>query len=246
MNHKIITYLQVHLYELKYNLIIFLFTFFYLFLICYFFSDQLIFLFSKKLIQSSMLKYFIFTNITEMFMTNLLITFIISFFLSFQLFLMQFWFFISNGLFKYENLKIIKFYIIFIIFNIFIINIILIKIIPNIWFFFIKNTFSNTYLFNIYFEPKLSNYFNFIFFSFIYIYILFFYFFLLIYILFNKIFDIKTIINLRKIFYLKFLILATCVAPPDIISQLILTFCFIFLFELYIYIYLFLCRYFFI
>ena len=238
------TNLQIHLQEFKHHLIIFLLTFIYLFFICYYFSDQLIFLFSKKLVQSSLLKYFIFTNITEIIQTNIFIALIISLFISLQLLLIQFWLFISNGLFKYENLNIIKFYIFFTIFNFFIINVILIKIIPFLWFFFINYTFSNEYLFNIYFEPKLNNYFNFIFYTFIYIYLLFFYFFLLFYIILNQIFKIHVIINLRKIFYLKFLIIATIISPPDIFSQLIITLFFIIFFELYIYIYLFIKKYF--
>ncbi len=238
------TNLQIHLQEFKHHFIIFLLTFIYLFFICYYFSDQLIFLFSKKLVQSNLLKYFIFTNITEIIQTNISIAFIISLFISLQLLLIQFWLFILNGLFKYENLNIIKFYIFFTIFNFLIINIILIKIIPYLWFFFINYTFSNEYLFNIYFEPKLNNYFNFIFYTFIYIYLLFFYFFLLFYIILNQIFKIYVIINLRKIFYLKFLIIATIISPPDILSQLIIALFFIIFFELYIYIYLFIKKYF--
>ncbi len=64
---KIKNYLQLHLLELKYNLIIFLITFLYLFSISYYFSNQLIFLFINILTNHNILKYFIFTNITELF-----------------------------------------------------------------------------------------------------------------------------------------------------------------------------------
>lgn len=238
------TNFQIHLQEFKHHFIIFLLTFIYLFFICYYFADQLIFLFSKKLIQSNLLKYFIFTNITEIIQTNIFIALMISLFISLQLLFIQIWLFISNGLFKYENLNIIKFFFFFIIFNFLIINVILIKIIPYLWFFFINYTFSNEYLFNIYFEPKINNYFNFIFYTFIYIYLLFFYFFLLFYIILNQKFKINIIINLRKIFYFKFLIIATIISPPDILSQLIITLFFIIFFELYIFFYLFIKKYF--
>lgn len=238
------TNFQIHLQEFKHHFIIFLLTFIYLFFICYYFADQLIFSFSKKLIQSNLLKYFIFTNITEIIQTNIFIALIISLFISLQLLFIQFWLFISNGLFKYENLNIIKFFCFFTIFNSLIINVILIKIIPYLWFFFINYTFSNEYLFNIYFEPKINNYFNFIFYTFIYIYLLFFYFFLLFYIILNQKFKIDIIINLRKIFYFKFLIIATIISPPDILSQFIITLFFIIFFELYIYLYLFIKKYF--
>jgi len=243
-NNKITTYLQLHLFELKYNFFILLITFFYLFIVSYYFSNQLIYLFINILINKDLLKYFIFTNITEIFITNIFISFFVSFFLIFQLSMIQSWFFFSSGLFKYENFRIVKIYLIFLIFNFFIISIILIKIIPNIWYFFLNINFSNKYLFNIYFEPKLNNYFNFIFSSFIYIFFIFIYFFLLFLIIFNNIFKIKTIINLRKFFFLKFIIISAIISPPDFINQLLLFFLFIILFEIFIYIYIFLYKYF--
>ncbi len=192
-----------------------------------------------------MLKYFIFTSITEMFITNINISLYISIFISIQLLIIQFWFFISLGLYKDENYKIIKIYFLFILLNFLIIFFILIKIIPNIWFFFINNEFTNKYLFNIYFEPKFNNYFNFIFSSFIYIYSIFIYFYIFIYFIFYKIFKIKTIINLRKYFYLKFIIISILISPPEILNQLIILFFFIGIFEIYIFLFIYLNRYFF-
>lgn len=244
-NNKIITYLELHLFELKCNFFIFLITFFYLFSICFYFSNQLIYLFVKILIKSNMLKYFIFTNITEMLLTSINISIFISLFIAIQLLIIQFWFFISSGLYQYENYKIMKFYILFIIFNIFIISIILIKMIPNIWFFFINNEFSNKYLFNIYFEPQFNNYFYFLFSSSFYIYVIFVYFFILFFIIFNTFFKIKTIINLRKFFYFKFLLISILISPPDFINQLIILLIFFIIFEVFIFIYIYLYRYFF-
>jgi sec-independent protein translocase protein TatC len=244
-NNKITTYLQLHLFELKYNFFILLITFFYLFIVSYYFSNQLIYLLINILINKDLLKYFIFTNITEIFITNIFISTFVSLFIIFQLSLIQSWIFFSSGLFKYENFKIIKIYIFFVIFNFFIVSIILIKIIPNIWYFFLNINFSNKYLFNIYFEPKLNNYFNFIFSSFIYMFLIFIYFFILFYIIFNNIFNIKTIINLRKFFFLKFIIISALISPPDFINQLLIFFIFLILFEIFIYLYILLNKYFF-
>lgn len=246
-NTKIKNYLQLHLFELKYNFIIFSITFFYLFFVSYYFSNQLIYIFINIFKNSDFLKYFIFTNITELFITNIIISIFISTFISTQLLIIQFWFFLSSGLFKFENLKFIKFYIIFVLLNFIIINIILIKIIPNIFFFFINinESFSNKYLFNIYFEPNFNNYFNFIFISYIYIYLVFIYFFILFYIIFNKIFNIKILINLRKFFYLKFILISSIISPPDLLNQLFIILLFIIFFEISIFMYLYLYRYFF-
>lgn len=246
-NTKIKNYLQLHLFELKYNFIIFLITFLYLFFVSYYFSNQLIYLFINILTNNNILKYFIFTNITELFITNIIISVFISAFISIQLLLIQLWFFLSSGLFKFENFKFIKLYILFLILNFIIIFIILMKFIPNILLFFINinKNFSNKYLFNIYFEPNFNNYFNFIFITYIYIYLIFIYFFILFYIIFNKIFNIKILINLRKFFYLKFILISNIVSLPDFLNQIFIIILFIFFFEISIFIYLYLYRYFF-
>ena len=175
--NKIITYLHLHLYELKYNFFIILISFFYLFIISYYFSDQLIYLFINNLRNKNMLKYFIFTNITEIFNTNVLIAFFISICITIQLIILLVWFFLLKGLYKFENFVFIKFYVLYLIFNFCIINLIFTVIIPNIWNFFLNLNFSNLYILTIYFEPKINMYFNFIFSSFIYLFLIFIYFF---------------------------------------------------------------------
>nr|AEP41273.1 SecY [Phytophthora nicotianae] len=241
--NKIITYLQLHLFELKYNFIILLITFFYLFLISYYFSDQLIYLLVTNLLNKNMLKYFIFTNITEIFITNLLIAIFISIFITIQLSILLTWFFLSKGLYKFENFIFIKFYIFFIIFNFFIINSIFTNIIPHIWNFLLNLNFSNFYILTIYFEPKINNYFDFIFSSFIYIFIIFIYFFFLFFLIFNNYFKLKNIINLRKFFYLKIILLSALITPPDIFNFLFIYLFFILIFEIFIYILIYLNKY---
>nr|AFQ02400.1 SecY [Phytophthora irrigata]AFQ02401.1 SecY [Phytophthora irrigata] len=241
--NKIKTYLQLHLFELKYNLIIICITFLYLFIISYYFSDQLIYLLVNNLINKNMLKYLIFTNITEIFITNIFISTFISLFITFQLSIILIWIFLSTGLYKFENFIFIKFYILFFFFNFFIINNIFTNIIPYIWNFLLNLNFSNLYILTIYFEPKINNYFNFIFSSFIYIFSILMYFFLLFFLLFNNIFKIQMIINLRKFFYLKIIILTALITPPDFINFLIIYFFFIFIFEIFIIFSLYLNKY---
>ena len=147
--NKIINYLQLHLLELKYNFFILFITFFYLFIISYFFSDQLIFLLVNNLLNKNMLKYFIFTNITEIFITNIFIASFVSIFITIQSSILLIWFFISKGLYKFENFIFIKFYFIFIIFNFIIINFIFTNIIPNIWYFLLNINFSNLYILHV-------------------------------------------------------------------------------------------------
>nr|AEP41235.1 SecY [Phytophthora kernoviae]AEP41236.1 SecY [Phytophthora kernoviae]AEP41237.1 SecY [Phytophthora kernoviae]AEP41238.1 SecY [Phytophthora kernoviae]UXG56209.1 SecY-independent transporter protein [Phytophthora kernoviae] len=241
--NKIVTYLQLHLFELKYNFFILFFTFFYLFIISYYFSDQLIFLLVNTLLNKNMLKYFIFTNITEIFITNIFISSFISVFITIQLSILLIWFFLSTGLYKLENFTFLKFYLIFNLFNIIIIYNIFTYIIPHIWTFLLNINFSNLYILTIYFEPKINNYFYFIFSSFIYIFLIFIYFFILFYIIFNNIIKIKVIINLRKFFYLKIMLLSILITPPDFINFIIIYLLFIFFFEIFIYISIYLNKY---
>nr|AEP41332.1 SecY [Phytophthora sulawesiensis] len=241
--NKIITYLQLHLFELKYNFFIILITFFYLFIISYYFSDQLIYLLVNNLLNKNMLKYFIFTNITEIFITNIFISTFISTFISIQLSILLIWFFLAKGLYKFENFIFIKFYFLFIFFNLFIINFIFVNIIPHIWNFLLNLNFSNLYILTIYFEPKINNYFDFIFSSFIYIFIIFIYFFFLFFLIFNNILKIKIIINLRKFFYLKIILLSALITPPDMFNFLFIYFLFIFIFEIFIYISIYINKY---
>nr|AFQ02388.1 SecY [Phytophthora gallica]AFQ02389.1 SecY [Phytophthora gallica] len=241
--NKIVTYLQLHLFELKYNCLILFITFAYLFIVSYYFSDQLIYLLVTNLLNKNMLKYFIFTNITEIFITNIFISSFISIFISIQLSILLIWFFLSTGLYQFENFIFIKFYLIFIIFNIIIIYFIFTNIIPHIWNFLLNINFSNLYILTIYFEPKINNYFNFIFSSFIYFFIIFIYFFILFYLIFNNIFKIQMIINFRKFFYLKIIFLSLLITPPDFINFIIIFLFFIFFFEIFIYISIYLNKY---
>ena len=121
MKKSIIIYLQLHFLELKLNFFVSLITFIYLFLICYNFSDQLIYLIIKTLLKLKILKYFIFNNIIDLFLTNFLISFFSTILIFIPFFILQLWFFFSSGLFKNENIKILKIFFIFFFFSLIII-----------------------------------------------------------------------------------------------------------------------------
>jgi Sec-independent protein secretion pathway component TatC len=240
------TFLQLHYIELKYNIIVSIITFFYLFFICCSFSNQLIFLFIKIILKYNFFNYFIFTNILDFFFINIIISFIISFFIFIFILIIQYWFYIASGLFKYENLYFIKNYLFLLLFSFKINFLILFNILPNILFFFINyNKQIENNLFNMFFEPNIQNFLTFIFLYYICIYIIFIYFYILINIIFYKIIKINIFINLRKIFYLKFIIITNIILPTDFLNQLFFVLLFIIFYEILIFIYLFLYRYFF-
>lgn len=238
-------FLQIHLYELKINILITCLSFLLFFLTSYCFFNQLIYLLIKIFINKYILKYFIFTNITEMFSTNILISIYVSSFFIMPLLFFQYWLFILKGCFQSENFIIFKIYISYIILNFINLFIILFKIIPYIWYYFINiNNNTNNFLFAIYFEPNIYNYISFVFSTFFFIYFIFIYISVFIYISISHFSNITQIIRLRKFFYLKFIIISIIISPPDFYNQIIILFLFLFLFELFIFIFIFLMKYF--
>ena len=176
--------------------------------------------------------YFIFTDLTEIFTTYLELCY----FVTNQFFLIKLIYhliiFISPGLYKFEykkltNLILLNFFffgIFFLILN----NILL----PLCWNFFLSFKDTTMYSVNFFFEAKINEFINF--------YLKFYKFCLLCSSIFVFIYvgleflkiNNNVFIKLRKNLYFSFLILATVLTPPDIISQLFFFLIFIFFFEL--------------
>ena len=230
------THFKKHLYDLKYHLILFGLIFFFLFTICYFYCNELIYILIKPLLSLKDSNYFIFTDITEIFFIKILLSFVISTIVTLIYNIIQFWFFFSPGLYKQENIKIIKGISFYIIYLLFIINFIYTYFIPNAWNFFI--TFDNNpfpFLYNIYLEPRIYDYIIF-FIQMLLLTIFLFQYPFILFLLF-KIIKIENIIKYRNFFYLKIIIICSLITPPDLWSQIITSLIFIFFMELFILIY---------
>jgi sec-independent protein translocase protein TatC len=108
-------------------------------------------------------------------------------------------------------------------------------ILPYVWAFFSGfQTSQNSESINIFFEAQITEYFNF-YITMYYINVSIGQVFVFILLLMNFIDNkIKFVSNTRKVFYSIFLILATIITPPDIISQIIISLCFSFIYELII------------
>nr|YP_008475364.1 Sec-independent transporter protein [Achlya hypogyna]AGS55472.1 Sec-independent transporter protein [Achlya hypogyna] len=230
-----ISYFKLHIIELKYNLIIFSFSFFFCFLICSFFTDQIIYIFIQPLLNLAKIKYFIYTEITDIFLLNFYLSIFVTSLIIIPFLFIQCWFFFLQGLNKIENLKILYFYIIFLIKNIIFIYIIFIKIIPNFWIYFYNINFLHNYIFNIYLEPKLYDYFLFIFTFFIYIYIIFICPFILYFLLINNILNINFLFKNKNIIYFFIFCIIYIIIPVEIINQIIYFLTIICLIEIFIF-----------
>lgn len=157
------TYLQLHIYEFQIHFLIFFFSFIYLFSISYLFSDQIFFFLIIKFFKTIPVKYFIFTNFIDKILTDIYISTFLSILILIPILFLQFFFFIKNGLSKYENYCFLRVFFYFFISNSLLIYISFKKILPFVWIFFTKNTTINIYIYNIYFEPNIKDFFFFCF-----------------------------------------------------------------------------------
>lgn len=231
-------YFLKHLKDLQLHFILYLLLFISIFFISYIYSDQWIYILIKPLISLKNSNYLIFTDITEIFIIKIIISLFISILFSTLCGFFQLWFFLSSGLYKNENIKIIYTLLIFIIILLLSIYFIYFFLIPNVWKFFIEFEKTNyPFLYQIYLEPKLYNYIIFLIKILFLTILLFQYPFLILILLLFKIINIKYIIKFRKFFYLKILIISSLIAPPDIWSQIIIFIILVFLIEFVILLY---------
>lgn len=222
--------------ELKNRIFLLIITWLITVIICYLYKEILLFLLIKANSELYNLKsfYFISTGLTDVFKVYLRLSYFLSTQFLILIFFYHFIIFIAPALFYYEY-KIIKIFIfnfcLFFCISIFSINYF---IIPNIWNFFFSFQNNNLLNINIFFEAKISDYLNFyinVYYTTVAVNYIFFIVLILLNFVQNKIiFVLKT----RKIFYFVFLIIATLVTPPDVISQVFLVLYFILIFELLI------------
>lgn len=229
------TYFLKHVKDLKLHFLLFIYLFILLFSVSYFYSDQWIYILIKPLISLKKSNYFIFTDMVEIFSLKIYLSIIISITLSIVCFFFQIWFFLAPGLYKKENKFIIKILVFYNIFLLCTIYLIFLYLIPYAWNFFLGfETTEHPFLFNIYLEPKIYNYILFIIRILLLTSILFQYPLFIFLLLLVKVIEINQITKFRKLFYVKILIIASLIAPPDIWSQIIIFVFFTIIIEIFI------------
>ena len=223
--------------EIKNRLFLIVLSWIFATIICYTYKNFLLF-FSVNSI--NILKnvhqqnYFIFTDVGEIFYVYINIIFFISNQISLILFLYHLLIFLSLGLYKTE---LNKFKLIFksFIFVWFLSTVFFYKyLVPTSWKFFLNFQQIETVCqpISLLFEAKLFDFLNYFkkfynlcFFSCQFLLITMF---LLRYFMDKK----KQTKSFRKIFYLTFLLFSTIITPPDMLSQLLITFYLIFIYEI--------------
>jgi sec-independent protein translocase protein TatC len=216
--------------ELRNRIILIIINWVFTIICCYSYKETLLYLVININKLNKYLLYFISTNITEIFITYLKISYffsnqIIIFYIFYHIFI-----FLSPAFYlsEYKKIKNILFIItIFYCLSLLFFYYLLLPLSLN---FFLKFQTLNNQVIKIYFEGKIIEYLNF----YIYMYficIMFFQSFVYIYIyLINK--NIIDFVKFRKSSYFIFYFFSTLLTPPDLFSQLIMGLIFVILLEI--------------
>lgn len=231
--------MYIYFLELKTRFILLFTTWLSTILVGYHYKEILLFLFlDSDLFNSFDMNfpcYFIFTDVFEIFSAYIQLVLFISFQIFILYFLYHFFVFLCPGLFflEYYYFNYILKLIIFIWFlSVFLSKYILI---PLTWNFFLS--FQNLSSVTLHFEAKLNEYLIF-YISFYYLCIFYCQTFTFLFFFFNFMNkNLLTIKKFRKVYYYFFVLFSTLVSPPDIISQLLISFILIFLYEFFVFIF---------
>lgn len=228
--------LKDHFKELR-NKVIFCLTFFFIsFVTCYFFSQEIYqFLLQPFLEVSQKIpnRRLIYTNPTEAFFTYVKLSFYSALFLSFPIFLSQFYFFIAPGLYKNEkkNILLILFFCPFL----FLSGALLVYyfILPLALQFFVGFEVQDSLLsLPIHLETKISEYLNLVIKLLFGFGIAFQLPIILIFLIKVGLLSHEDLRSKRRFWILAIFIIAAILTPPDILSQLSLAILMIILFEI--------------
>lgn len=213
--------------EVKYRCVFILISFLSCFCVAYYYSIEFLVILTNpllaKALNGSSYNTFIFTNVSDVFMTNLDIALLFGTLSAFFMSLINLYLFLIPGLYGFEKRKLKAFLNAFCFFFV-IINCLCFHIfIPTIWAFFLGFEVSaQTSSFELNFEGRINEYISLLthlllVFNILLQIPLVLYFSLIV---FEK--PLKFFKKIRKILYFGILVLAGCFSPPDIYSMLFL------------------------
>lgn len=225
--------------EIESRFIILFLTWLYCFNICYHYKGKILLIIISSntfLFEASNQPYFIYTNITEIFYMYLEIIIFISNQITVIVLLYQIIMFLSLGLYYFEVTKLNLIFQILFMSWVFCFIILLKILIPFSWKFLLnfQKNLVNTQSIPFFFEAKLSEYLQY-YINLYQISLISCLFITIIVFVLNEL-DNKLKKTLRKLFYLIVIFFSTFITPPDILSQVLISFILIFIYELLIFI----------
>lgn len=234
-----------HLTELRIRVLYCIFSIFLTFISCYYYSEQIFYLLAKPLMDEVQntgelsdlgKRYFIYTDVTEAFITYIKVSLFTSVYICFPVIMYQMWIFLVPGLYKYERKKLGIFCLLsFLLFSLGGL-IAYFLIFPVAWKFFLSFELANhSHALAIQLQPKINEYIILV------IKILFLFglcFQFPIYLILLTHMNLITptwFIKKRNISCVISFIVAAMLSPPDIISQIILVIPLLLFYELAIF-----------
>jgi len=232
-NNSLYSNFSYHFFEFKLRLRYVILSVILSFLTCYYYYFEIIYIFTKPFLKYE--KSFIFTDLTEAFYTSIQISYFFSLYLVVVLLVYQIWRFFIPSKFKNErkNVNFLFFFIIIIL--ILSVMFVYIIVLPNLYNFLLNFQIQSS-LVSIELEARIKSYVElackiFILFTFIFELPLI----TLMFIKTNKLQMHFFTKNRLKIFFC-ILILSSLVSPPDVFTQIILSFFLQFILEILIFI----------
>ena len=226
-------FLYKYILEIKNRAILIIVCWVISFAVCYFYKEALIFMLVKLSVQKKKLSlfYFISTDLTDVLSAYIELSYFISIQITVLIICYHILMFFSPGLFVYEYKRLKNMLLVslsFVVISIFVFNV---YVLPYVWSFFLSFSYKSFFSISVFFESKVTE-FVYLYKNFNYITILLGQFFSLFYFSSQYIENKRNfILQTRKTFYFIFLILATTITPPDIVSQLFLISVFVIIFE---------------
>lgn len=210
--------------EFRNRLFYILISFLFFFFIGFFYKESLLYFLVKiNLFQNkTFFPYFIYTHLTEVFNTYILLSFTFAAYLCVPLILVHLFYFITPGLYLFEFVLFKKFVLIS-LFVWFLNNLLtyyfLVPLIWNYFCYFDSNNLQGPL--SLHFEAKLSEYVDFLIYSYVLTNLLSqIFFFMYLFVLNYNSIDLIFINKSRKYLYVLIFILASILTPPEVISQL--------------------------
>jgi len=239
-------FVQKYYVEIKSRLFLIFLSWVFAVLACSIYKEILLFFVIKStspvisLSKNYVKLYFIITDVKELFNVYFKLIFFVTNQLCTIIFFYQMFMFFYLGLYikEYNKIKVVsKFLIIFFIFAILVSYF---YIVPFSWYFFLSFQYkiNNIQLFPFFFEAKISEYFDFVIqiyntslWSFQFIGIA-------LFMLNNLFVEIKhkKIKLFRKFCYFLFFLFSTIITPPDLVSQVVVSFFLILIYEMFIFV----------
>jgi len=228
-----------YFFELRNRFIYSLLTLIFLSGLSFNYRETLLFLLVKPslFIFETNLPYFIYTELTEIFISYIHLAVAVSTYLYLPFIIQHSWQFLNPGLYKIEYLYFK--HIVYSFYAVWAVSTLIVHyfLLPHLWEFFSGfdiNIFQGPL--GLHFEAKLNEYLSFL--IYMYIYACFgsqFCVFIVIYILNINQHDLRYIKKLRRYIYIISFFVAALITPPDVLSQVIIAICILFVYELLIF-----------